>query len=82
MRWARKPNLRVGSAYAPAVKDARKVLEVGDVVWVQALGPNAETPYDPAAIQPDTIIPLALRQKPEVQGRLFPLKRKPATWWP
>lgn len=74
MRWARKPNPRVGSAYAPAVKDARKVLEVGDVVWVEALGPNAETPYDPAMIQPDTVIPLALRQKPEVQGALVSIE--------
>lgn len=74
MRWARKPNPRVGSAHAAAVKDARKVLEVGDVVWVAALGPNAETPYDPAAVRPDTIIPLALRQKPEVQGALVSIE--------
>lgn len=74
MRWARKPNPRVGSAHAAAVKDARKVLEVGDVVWVAALGPNAETPYDPVAVRPDTIIPLALRQKPEVQGALVSIE--------
>lgn len=74
MRWARKPNPRVGSAHAPAVKDARKVLEAGDVVWVEALGPDAQTPYDPATVRPDTIIPLALRQRPEVQGALVSIE--------
>ncbi len=76
MSWARKPNPRVGSAHAQKVKDARKVLAVGDIVWVEALGSDTKTPYDVTRIQADSVIPLALRQQPEVQGALVSIDPK------
>lgn len=75
MSWARTPNPNIVAAYAPAVKDARKVLEAGDVVWVSAsetIDPKTKKPipYDPQSVTDDTVIPLRLEQYPEVQGAL------------
>jgi penicillin-binding protein 1A len=80
MSWARVPNIKLAAQNAPAVPDARKVLSPGDVVWVcaatekqAAAAPKGKTretevPFDPANITPNTVIPLALRQYPAVQG--------------
>ncbi|MEG2173102.1 MAG: PBP1A family penicillin-binding protein [Desulfovibrionaceae bacterium] len=80
--WARTPNPKVAGINAPAVKDVRKVLEPGDVIWVSAV-PSTETvtdakgkkitqiaEYDPAGIKPNLPIALALEQIPPSQGAL------------
>lgn len=80
LSWARTPNPKVAGIYAPAVKDARKVLEPGDVVWVSAVPPTETVAdakgkkttktvdYDPTDIKATTIIPVALEQVPPSQG--------------
>jgi penicillin-binding protein 1A len=83
MSWARPPNPEVAGVYAPAVRDARNVLEYGDVVWVSTrLKPSkdakgrseAVAPYDPLAVTPDTVIALALEQRPDVQGAIVSME--------
>ena len=50
MSWARKPNPKVAAASAPSIKDARKVLAPGDLIWVSAAPmPAAEGQAAPAA---------------------------------
>ena len=84
MAWARKPNLRVTSAWAGDVKDATTVLSRGDIVWVSAVGAKGDkapvsnpaqgegkaaiTAYDASAITPSTVIPLSLEQQPKLEG--------------
>ena len=82
MSWARVPNIKVAAQNAPAVSDARKVLSPGDVVWVCAVtekhvatGPKGkkietDVPFDPANVHPKSVLHLALRQYPAVQGAL------------
>ena len=82
MSWARTPNPKVAAVNAPAVKDARKVLEVGDVIWVSAetlTDPKTKkvVPYDAASVVAGTPIILKLEQYPIVQGALVSLE--PAT---
>jgi len=88
MSWARVPNIKVATQNAPAVPDARKVLSPGDVVWVCAAtekqvttGPKgkrieSEVPFDPATIGPNSIIQLALRQYPAVQGAVASIETR------
>lgn len=80
MSWARTPNAKVAGIHAPAIKDARKVLEVGDVIWVSAVEgtetitdakgkkSTREVDYDPATVKPNVAIPVALEQVPPSQG--------------
>ena len=82
LSWARQPNAKVAAANAPAVRDVRKVLEVGDVVWVSATdGTQTVTdakgkktqqplPFDPQTIKPGVPFALALQQLPVAQGAL------------
>lgn len=82
MSWAREPNPKVAGIYAPAVKDARKVLHAGDVIWVaartgketvrDAKGKKIERDieYEPSNVKPAVPISLALQQIPLVQGAL------------
>lgn len=86
MSWARKPNPKVAGVYAPAVKDARLVLSPGDLIWVSAAElkitetgakgrkEQKTVPFDPAAVQKKTPIPLLLQQEPAVQGALASLE--------
>ncbi len=79
MSWARTPNPKIAASRAPAVKDARKVLEAGDVIWVSAFEPTdpkskKPIPYNPAAVTPETHIPLRLEQYPKVQGALVSME--------
>lgn len=79
MSWARVPNPKISAAGAASVRDARKVLAVGDVIWVSASMPvdprtKEAAPYDPAAVAPDKVLPLALQQYPEVQGAIASLE--------
>ena len=77
MSWARKPNPRVAGMHAPAIRDARTVAEVGDVILVSA-APSVvqegkkkqEVPFDPAKAQKKTPIVLRLQQEPLAQGAL------------
>ncbi len=89
MSWGRVPNIRVIAAYAPAIKDATKILKEGDVIWLSApdsLGKTVkekgkevfkEPTYDPAAFNAENPIPLALEQMPAAQGALASIE--PAT---
>ncbi len=74
MSWARKPNPRISGADAPAVRDARQVLGVGDVVWVSAMQPGGAKSenaiFDPAAVARNAPVSLRLQQEPLVQGAL------------
>ena len=74
MGWCRKPNIRVSGDGAGKITDARKVVEVNDVVWV-SVTPKQEPPLVSAqAIQPGTIIQLALEQYPDVQGAMVSIE--------
>jgi len=74
MSWARTPNPKVAGIHAPAVKDAAKVLNPGDVIWVSTNIKNRKQPYAPGEVTPETVIPLALEQQPEVQGALISME--------
>jgi penicillin-binding protein 1A len=88
MSWARVPNLRVAAQNAPAVVDARKVLAPGDAVWVAAAqerrsgagskGKKTESgePFDPSAVKPDSVLPLALQQHPPAQGAVVSVETR------
>lgn len=82
MSWAREPNLKVAAANAAPVRDARKVVRPGDVIWVSVL-PGVETvvdakgkkvrqtvEFDPAKVMPGRPMDLALEQMPAAQGAL------------
>lgn len=75
MAWCRTPNIRVAPEGAAPVKDARKVLEEGDVVWVSGLGPagNAAS-YNPALVSRGGVVQLALEQYPDVQGAIVSIE--------
>ena len=74
MSWARIPNPEVAGVHAAAIKDARKVLAVGDEIWVSARPKSNNQPYTPAEVTPDTVIDLALEQRPDVQGALVSIE--------
>ncbi|MDR2695204.1 MAG: transglycosylase domain-containing protein, partial [Deltaproteobacteria bacterium] len=88
MSWAREPNLRIATQNAPPIPDARKALNPGDVVWVCAAAEKqvtvwaksksagGELLFDPAHIRPNTVIPLALRQSPAVQGAVASIETR------
>ena len=65
MEWARRINPEIAPGEAPQIRDARKVLQRGDVVRASIVsGPDeAGGPWR-----------LALRQRPEVQGALISLE--------
>lgn len=74
MSWARKPNPEVRSAYAPAIKDARTVLNVGDIIWVSRVDIHDQTPYTAKPIDVTKTIPLALQQVPQIQGAIISIE--------
>jgi penicillin-binding protein 1A len=59
MAWARKLNPKLAPEEAGKVADARKVLKVGDVIWVSVVEKTADAP-----------VKLALEQEPKVEGAL------------
>ena len=74
MGWARIPNPKVAGIHSTeAIKDARKVLHPGDVIWVSAKVDSKKS-YAPHEVTPETIIPLSLQQHPEVQGALVSIE--------
>ena len=83
MSWARTPNRKISGWGAPAVRDARKVLHVNDLIMVsaapvtvQAEGGKKGKPatrtvdFDAATASPQKPITLLLQQEPLVQGAL------------
>jgi penicillin-binding protein 1A len=61
MSWCREPNPAKAPENVSDIRDARQVLEPGDVVWASLVKEN----------QGDQGLELALEQKPKVQGALF-----------
>ncbi|MDR2694884.1 MAG: penicillin-binding protein, partial [Deltaproteobacteria bacterium] len=88
MSWAREPNLKIATQNAPPIPDARKALSPGDVGWVCAAAEKQVTVwgksksaggdllFDPAHIRPNTVIQLALRQYPAVQGAVASIETR------
>jgi len=78
MGWARKPNKRVaGSVNSTAVKDATTVLKPGDVIWVSLWDQpptKKHPPFSLAEATPESVIPLRLQQRPDVQGALVSIE--------
>lgn len=91
MNWARKPNKRVvGSVTGTFVRDATKVVKVGDVIWVSRdTAPKAapsgkkkgkEVVEAPAGTQDtvvrghEPVIALRLQQMPDVQGAMISIE--------
>jgi penicillin-binding protein 1A len=67
MAWCREPNPEKTPENVPAVKDARKVLQAGDVVWAS---PEKEESGDEAQAS-QAPVQLKLQQLPAVQGAVF-----------
>ncbi len=72
MNWARKPNKKVaGSVTATVIRDATRVLKVGDVIWVSR--DNAPKKNAKSAASSD-VIALRLQQYPDVQGAMVSIE--------
>lgn len=89
MGWARKPDKEHNGRYAAdSIKDARRVLKKGDVVWVSLnLPQNNELKQlqkknprnlalEKAELTPKRVFPVALQQYPRVQGAMVVLEPK------
>ena len=86
MSWARKPNPKIAGIHAPAMKDARQILNKGDVVFVSACEKTIskknekgkveqqKIPYDAQEVKPNSQIQVKLQQEPLVQGALASLE--------
>lgn len=72
MAWARTPNIKVAGAYAPPIKDARKVAQPGDVVWVSVV-PGTYNLLAPES-ERDKTLTLALQQYPAIQGAIVSIE--------
>lgn len=84
MAWARTPDPSRAPENVPAIRDARSILQPGDVVWASiALEPDAaaetvallaeaEAGQIPQSLV-EKVWPLALEQEPEVEGALVSL---------
>ncbi|MFW5899821.1 MAG: penicillin-binding protein 1A [Desulfovermiculus sp.] len=67
MGWCREPDPEKAPEEVPKIKDARKVLSVGDIVWAS---PDQDEAEDQETVQ------LELQQLPEVQGSIFSMDPK------
>ncbi|MBR3663143.1 MAG: PBP1A family penicillin-binding protein [Desulfovibrio sp.] len=88
MSWARKPNPHVSGFGGNFISDARKVLSVGDLIYVKAEVEKAkaqsgkdgkkeaasENVFDPQTVSPNKPILLSLQQEPLVQGALVSIE--------
>ena len=69
MNWCRKPNPRVATDHVPSIKDARRVLKVGDVIWASIAVPDRlKDTWEPSLLTEEDVVPLALEQHPNIQG--------------
>lgn len=74
MNWCRKPDPRLATDQVPAIKDARQVVEPGDVVWASVAVPKErKDTWTPGALTENDVVPLALQQYPAIQGALVSL---------
>ncbi len=89
MGWARKPHKAYNGRFtANAIKDAREVLNKGDVVWVSLNLPvqkeldklKKNNPQnlalEEAELVAEKVLPVALQQYPRVQGAMIALEPK------
>lgn len=84
MSWARKPNVKVAAANAPAIKNAAQVLSAGDIILVSLARPkivkdgnlSKEQVFNLEKASVNLPIPLQLQQEPEVQGALASIEPK------
>ncbi|MFW5970653.1 MAG: penicillin-binding protein 1A [Desulfovermiculus sp.] len=67
MGWCREPDPEKAPEEVPKIKDARKVLSVGDIVWAS---PEQDEAEDQETVQ------LELQQLPKVQGSIFSMDPK------
>lgn len=77
VHWARIPDPSKATEEVPSVRDCRKVLNSGDVVWT-TVGELPETVVSGEEVPADDFVwPLNLIRRPEVQGALVSME--PAT---
>lgn len=77
MAWARKPDPAKAPEEVRDIKDARKVLNIGDVVWASYDNATTKDKNETEAKgSEDKIWHLQLEQKPKVQGALVSLDPK------
>ena len=77
MNWARKPNKRVaGSVTATVIRDATKVVKVGDVIWVSRDNTPKKNAKNAKTADASKVIPLRLQQYPDVQGAMVSIEPK------
>ncbi|MDR2892041.1 MAG: PBP1A family penicillin-binding protein [Deltaproteobacteria bacterium] len=86
MEWCRLPNMERAPEESGQIRTPDKVLKVGDVVWVSAVGGSGKAnplgapaggnipPYDSSAVKPDSPIALSLEQMPAVDGALVSME--------
>ncbi|MFP4049762.1 MAG: penicillin-binding protein 1A, partial [Desulfovermiculus sp.] len=67
MGWCREPDPEKAPEEVPKIKDARKILSEGDIVWAS---PDQDETDDQETVQ------LELQQLPEVQGSIFSMDPK------
>ncbi|MFP4035867.1 MAG: penicillin-binding transpeptidase domain-containing protein, partial [Desulfovermiculus sp.] len=67
MGWCREPDPEKAPEEVPKIKDARKVLSAGDIVWAS---PEQDKAEDQETVQ------LELQQLPKVQGSIFSMDPK------
>ncbi|MBQ7586274.1 MAG: penicillin-binding protein, partial [Desulfovibrionaceae bacterium] len=85
MAWARKPNINVSGFGGNFISDARRVLSVGDLIYVAVEEPKASKDknkssappsFDPQSVKRDQPITLKLEQIPLVQGALASIESR------
>lgn len=77
VHWCRVPDIKKATEEVASVKDTRKVLKEGDIVWVSGRGADGKVEsFNPALLQKDKVIGLALEQYPDVQGALVSIEPK------
>lgn len=76
MHWAREPDPEVPTDWVPAIKDATKVVEVGDVVWgeVEFTPGQEEKNESGKIIRTHEVYSFRLQQEPKVEGALVSMK--------
>ena len=77
MNWCRTPNPKVATDHVPSIKDARKVVKIGDVVWASVNVPKQlKASWEPALLTENDVVPLKLQQHPNVQGAVVSMDPK------
>lgn len=74
LAWARTPDIRKAPEDVPAVKDCRKVLHPGDLVWASVKEVPQKAVEEGKA--KEVLWPLALQREPKVQGAIVSMEPK------